>query len=612
VSALDGADAPAADGTPAGRADAADAPGAADVPGVALPVADRAATWRAARALLRPLRARLAAALALLAAATAIQLTGPLLLGRIVDLVADGRGPDAILLPAFALLGATLLGALLVPLGTALVAEVGERALAPLREQVVAQTLALPLERVERAGAGDLHARVSEDVGEVAEAARSAVPTIAAAGLAVLLTIAGLATLDLRFALAGLCAAPFQALAVRWHLRRAASVYAAERAAVAARGDSLLTAIGGVRTIRALGLAERQAERVRARSQRELALSATAMRTWTGFFARLNAAELVGLSALLVAGFLLVRSGAATVGAATAAALYFVRLFDPINALLGLADDAQQGAAGLARLVGVTQAEPPREPARPAAPADASLAVSGLRHAYIAGHEVLGPLELRVAAGERVALVGVSGAGKSTLARIAAGVLEPSAGEVRIGGAPLAALGPRATRAAVGLVTQEVHVFAGTLADDLRLARADAADETLERALERVGALDWVRALPDGLATRVGDGGAALSALQSQQLALARLVLADPPIAILDEATAEAGSAGARVLERAADAALAGRTALVVAHRLSQAAGADRVVVLEAGRVVEDAPHDVLVHAGGAYAALWASWRGSR
>ena len=350
---------------------------------------------------------------------------------------------------------------------------------------------------------------------------------------------------------------------------------------------------------------------MRRRSQQELELSATAVRAWTGFFARLNAAELLGLSALLVAGFLLVRSGAASVGAATAAALFFVRLFDPINALLGLADDAQQGAASLARLVGVTQAPLPPEPRRPAVPRDASLTLTGVRHAYAAGRDVLGPLDLRVAAGERVALVGVSGAGKSTLARIAAGVLAPTAGEVRIGGVALAALGSRGTRAAIGLVTQEVHAFAGTLAEDLRLARRDATDAQLAQVLERVGALAWAQALPDGLSTRIGDGGVALTAVQAQQLALARLVLADPPIAILDEATAEAGSAGARVLERSADAALAGRTALVVAHRLSQAASADRVVVLEAGRVVEDAPHDVLVHAGGAYAALWSSWSGA-
>jgi ATP-binding cassette subfamily C protein len=155
-------------------------------------------------------------------------------------------------------------------------------------------------------------------------------------------------------------------------------------------------------------------------------------------------------------------------------------------------------------------------------------------------------------------------------------------------------------------------VFAGALADDLRLAAPDAADAELESALALVGALDWARALPDGLATGVGSGGVPLTPTQAQQLALARLALADPPVAVLDEATAEAGSAGARVLERAAERVLDGRTALVVAHRLTQAARADRIAVMEAGRVVEVGTHDALVAAGGTYAALWRAWSAER
>jgi ATP-binding cassette subfamily C protein len=336
------------------------------------------------------------------------------------------------------------------------------------------------------------------------------------------------------------------------------------------------------------------------------------VRLQTRFFARLNGAELVGTSAILLAGFLLVRAGSISVGEATAAALYFVRLFDPLNMLLGLIDDAQSAAASLARLVGVAQLAAPPEPSEPARPQDASVRVQGVSYAYVPGHDVLRGVDIELLPGERVALVGVSGAGKTTLAKLIAGIHDASGGEIAIGGAPIAELGPDAVRRAVGLITQEVHVFAGSLADDLRLARPGADDDELEAALDRVGALEWVRALPDRLHTAVGRGGHRIDTAQSQQLALARLVLADPPIAVLDEATAEAGSAGAAALESSAARALEGRTALIVAHRLTQAVAADRIVVLDTGRVREMGTHDELVAAGGAYAALWAAWASSR
>ncbi|MCQ0018980.1 ATP-binding cassette domain-containing protein [Actinomadura madurae] len=228
------------------------------------------------------------------------------------------------------------------------------------------------------------------------------------------------------------------------------------------------------------------------------------------------------------------------------------------------------------------------------------------------GRPVLHGVDLELRPGERVALVGASGAGKTTVARLVAGVHRPGAGTVLVGGVDLADLGPGAARRAVALVTQEVHVFAGPLAADLRLARPGATGADLRAALAAVGALEWARALPDGLDTVVGDGGHRLTAAQAQQLALARLVLADPRIAVLDEATAEAGSSGARTLERAADSAVADRTALIVAHRLTQAASADRVVVMEDGRVVESGTHDELRAAGGRYAALWQAWSGAR
>ena len=231
------------------------------------------------------------------------------------------------------------------------------------------------------------------------------------------------------------------------------------------------------------------------------------------------------------------------------------------------------------------------------------MSIAGIRHAYEHGPEVLHGVDLDVAPGERLAVVGASGAGKTTLGSIVAGVHTPRDGEVRIGGVPLTDLDQ--IRNHVVVVTQEVHLFAGTVADNLRLARPDASDDTLRDALGQIG-------LSVDLDTMVGDGADEVSATLAQQLALARLVLADPAVVVLDEATAEAGSAGARVLEDAAERALRGRTAIVIAHRLTQAAAADRIAVMDKGRVVEVGRHADLVASGGPYAALWSAWSGAR
>jgi ATP-binding cassette subfamily C protein len=557
-------------------------------------------------------KGRAAAAFTMLVAATAIGLLTAPLLGRVVDLVASKQQATGLVTPVVALVLVALAQAVATALGVSMVSRLGETILAELRERFVERALGLPLEQVERAGSGDLTARVTNDVSVVAEAVREALPELGRSVLTVVLTLGALAVLDWRFFLAALVAVPIQLWTVRWYVPRAKPLYASQREAVGAQQQQLLDTIGGAKTVRAFSMGDAHIERVRKRSDSAVDLALRGIRLVTRFYARLNLAEFVGLSAILAMGFLLVGADAVTVGVATAAALYFHSLFGPITTALALVDDAQAAAASLARIIGVADLPAETQPARPVRPVDASVKTLDIAYSYVDGHPVLREVDLGVAPGERVALVGASGAGKTTLAKLIAGIHRPGTGSVTLGGVPLDELGPEATRRTVALISQEVHVFAGPLAEDLRLARPSASDDDLRAALTKVGALSWADALPDGLATVVGEGGHQLTVTQAQQLALVRLVLADPPIAILDEATAEAGSAGSRVLESAAAAALEGRTALVVAHRLTQAAASDRIVVLDAGAVVETGTHDELVTAGGQYAKLWAAWSGQR
>lgn len=581
-----------------------------------LPTATAPRTRAAVRELVRPHRGLAAGGFAVMIAATAVGLLVQPLLGRIVDLVAEQRPPGDLTLPVVLLVVVAVVHGGTTSLGLTLVSRLGETVLAHLRERFVEKALRLPLEQVEKAGAGDLTARVTRDVSVVGEAVRSALPELARSLLAILLTLVAMAALDWRFLVAALLAVPVQASTARWYVRHAVPLYAQQRIATGAQQQQLLDTIAGAGTVRAFRIEEEHTARVTRRSSAAVALKMRGIRLVLDFYNRLHVAEYTGLAAVLVAGFYLVRADSVSIGTATAAALYFHSLFAPVNSALVLLDDAQSATASLARLVGVADEKTP-EPAAPAAPRDTppgktaepdgTVTVLGIDHEYVPGQPVLRGVDLTLRAGERVALVGPSGAGKTTLAKLIAGVHRATSGSVHLTGTPA-----RGNGLPVALVTQETHIFAGPLADDLRLAHAEATDDELRTALTAVDALDWAEALPEGLDTVVGDGGHRLTSAQVQQLALARLILADPPVAVLDEATAEAGSTGARLLEKAAGRAVEGRTALVVAHRLTQAATADRVVVMEGGRIVESGTHDELRAGSGPYASLWEAWSGTR
>ncbi|HMR47821.1 MAG TPA: ABC transporter ATP-binding protein [Arachnia sp.] len=568
----------------------------------ALPVADTTQTRAWLRTMLGARRLRVLAAVVVLVAASVSALALPATLGRIVDAVAGadtGRLPLLIGIVA----GAGILHALLAALGRLLVSRLGEEMLAELRFSVVARLLRLPSGVVEKAGRGDLVARAAGDARVVGDVVTSLLPAFAGAAFSIVVTLIGLGAIDPRFALAALAAAPVQFLATRRYLRRARPAYLAARDAQGDRSQRMLESVDAAATIRAMDASSARDRHIDEAATTVVERELRATRISVAFWNQLNVAELVGLAAVLATGFALVGSGATTIGGATAAALYFHALFGPIGAVLGGIDELQKASAALSRMVGVlTLTERPERLVR-AERSPVEVALEDVGFGYEQGFRLHG-VRFAIPAGSTTALVGASGAGKSTIAALVLGALPPASGRLLLGGVSPSETGCALPR--VGLAGQEPHVFAGTLAENLRLARPEAGDEELREVLSRLDARHWVDRLPDGLDTVVGAGGHGLTVVEAQQLALARLLLHDPDVLVLDEATAAAG--GDRSLDRAVAQVTAGRTTLTIAHRLDQAERADHIVVLDDGRVVEQGTHDDLVAAGGPYTRIWEAW----
>lgn len=555
------------------------------------------------------------AVLALLLAALST-LAVPFGVGVMVDVVTGSRPQSEMFWALGALLGAAAVGGISTWLGGVFVARFSEGALARLRQKVIGHVMKIPLGRIERAGLGDLVSRVSADVERVSIAAKGGLSRFVSAILTIVLTLFGLAALDYRFALAGLVAVPLQLWALWRYLKKSSPIYTEQRIAEGARAQEILQSQYGRSTIDAFGVAPLFIARIENSSRRTVALERGVVRVLTVFFSRLNAAEFIGLSTILATGFFLFAAGQVSLGACSAAALFFIQLFNPFNLALGLFDIVQQAGSALTRLVGVlavpvaTGPELTTSEPQPASNTAQPVSVRDLVVSYRPGQPVLHGVSTEIGAGEHVAIVGSSGAGKSTLGSAINGDREAESGQILIGGIPLADVTPEQLRRSVAAVSQKTHVFSGTLAQDLRLAKPTASTEELLAALQNVGAESWVEALPEGLETPVGAGGRQLSAVQEQQLALARLALINPGIVVLDEATAE-DTANSRSLETAAARLIEGKTAIVIAHRLSQAAAADRVLVMSEGRIVQDGSHAELLATPGRYRGLWAAWTAS-
>jgi len=577
-----------------------------------LPVADTATVRLYARRLIRDHRSQLVRMLSLYALAAFMMLIPAYIIGAITNFAADHElTQHRVTVYVGVLFVSSILGAGLSFLARRRSYVLGETVFAQLREEFLESVLALPLVEVERAGTGDLLSRTTNDIEALSRTVRFAMPEWLVAIVQAVLTLIAMLIVSPLAALASLVSLPILFFSTRYYLHYATPGYRRERISYATMSGSVSETAEGARTVDAHRLGRRQGKRIEGNIRESFYSEMYTLLMRLVWFPTIESAFALAIATTLGWSGWLALHHSITIGAATTVTLYVVQINDPIDRIVSWLDELQIGQTSLARLVGVSVVRDDR-PTEGIEPSNETITMNDVRYAYRPGFDVLNGVSLTIRPGERLAIVGPSGAGKSTIGRLLAGVDAPRSGSVMVGDMALASMPLPMLRRHVALVTQEHHIFIGTVHENLALAKPEATDDEILRALEAVDALEWVQALPDGILTELGTTGYQVSPAQAQQLALARLVLSDPHTLVLDEATAMLDPRAARHLERSLVAVLRGRTVVAIAHRLHTAHDADRVCVVIDGKIAELGTHDELVALDGEYASLWSSWRNEK
>ena len=573
-----------------------------------LPVADRREVGAFASRLLGARRFLITALLVLHALAALAGLVVPRILGSLVDkMSAPGTVASTVDALALAVTSVVVVQAILTFFALWMSTIFGQDLLAEAREYVVRTVLGLPLSKVESASTGDLVTRVTRDVSTMSMSVRFGLPESVIAGMTTLLTVVAMLLNSPLLTLPLLVTAPLLIIGARRYIKRAPKGYITEGGTYSQINSTFTETVEGARTVEALGLQRTRIDR----GDSDIAVSGQAERYTMSLrnllFIVIGFAYDTPLVMVLVLGAIGYTNSWVSLGQVTAATLYVQALVEPLDRLIRNVDRLQVGIASTCRLLGIAAVPQDREPGD-RLPVGNRLIGRNLRFAYYDERDVLHGIDLALRPGERLAIVGPSGSGKSTLGRLLAGINKPRTGSVTVGDVELTELPLPVLRTEVALVTQEHHVFVGTVRDNIILARESSPDDVVIEALRTVDAWDWVQRLPQQLSTMLGSGHQKLTPAQAQQVALARLVVADPHTLVLDEATSLIDPHTARHMEGSMAALLADRSVVAIAHRLHTAHDADRIAVVINGRIAELGSHHELVAANGEYARLWRAW----